>query len=122
MTASNLTHHAVVRLSQRGIRSNDMEILDLLGTDVEGGSILLRKDAQAFEREAKRAIARVWQLVGKRSVSDGHTVITAYHTTRAKERRVVPPAEMVVSRPQSLHWRAGHHSRCLLSNVTFSGL
>ena len=89
MTASNLTQHAVVRLSQRGIRPGDMEILDLLGTDVEGGSILLRKDAQAFEREAKKAIARVWRLVGKRSVSEGGTVITAYHATHAKERRLL---------------------------------
>jgi hypothetical protein len=89
MTASALTRHAVMRLSQRGIRPADLEVLHLLGTDVEDGIILLRKDAQAFECEAKKAIARVWRLVGKRSVSDGATVITAYHTTRAKERRLL---------------------------------
>jgi hypothetical protein len=86
---STLTKHSVVRLSQRGIRSSDLEILDLLGTDVESGVILLHKDAQAFEREAKKAIARVWRLVGKRIVSDGSTVITAYHANRAKVRRLL---------------------------------
>lgn len=89
MTSSCLTRHAVIRLSQRGIRAGDREILDLVGTDVEGGPILLRKDAEAFERQAKKAIARVWRLVGTRIVSDGGTIITAYHATRAKERRLL---------------------------------
>jgi hypothetical protein len=89
MKSSRLTRHAVLRLSQRGVGSDDLEIIDLVGTDVEGGTILLRKDAAAFEREAKKAISRVWRLVGKRSVCDRDTVITAYHATRAKQRRLL---------------------------------
>jgi hypothetical protein len=49
----------------------------------------VRKDAQAFEREAKKAISRGWRLVGTRIVTDGDTLITAYHATRAKERRLL---------------------------------
>jgi hypothetical protein len=86
-----LTRHAVLRLSQRGIRLADMEILDLLGSEVEGGAILLRKDAEAFECEAKRAISRVWRLVGKRSVRDGNTVITAYTRNQGQGAAAAPP-------------------------------
>lgn len=89
MSSSELTKHAIIRMSQRAIRPGDLEMIELLGTDVEDTTIILRKDAEAFEREAKRAIDQVWRLVGKLCVRDGATVITAYHATRAKEQRLL---------------------------------
>ena len=89
MSTSNLKRHAVRRMSQRGIRQDDLELIELFGTDVEGGPILLRKDADAAERETKKLIARLRHLVGTRVVRDGDTIITAYHTSRGKERRLL---------------------------------
>lgn len=86
MSALTLTQHAVRRMSQRGIRCDDLDLAEFIGTAVEGGTIVLRRDAQAFEREAKKEIDRVWRLVGKRVVRNGDAIVTAYHAGRAKER------------------------------------
>ena len=89
MAALTPTQHAILRMSQRGIRLDDLHLIDLFGTDVEGGPILLRKDAQVVEREAKKLIARVQRLVGKRVVRDGNTIVTTYHASRGDERRLL---------------------------------
>lgn len=89
MSASDRTRHAVLRMSQRGIRMDDLEVIELFGTDVEGGPILLQKDAQAAEREAKKFVAQIWRLVGTRVVRDGDTIVTAYRACRVKERRLL---------------------------------
>jgi hypothetical protein len=51
-----VTKHAVVRMSQRGIRLDDLELAELIGTEVEGGYFVRRKDAQAYIRDRKREI------------------------------------------------------------------
>jgi hypothetical protein len=89
MCASNLSRHAVLRMSQRGIRCDDLDLVEFIGTEVEGGHLVRQKDAQAFERDAKKLINRVRQLVGKRVVRNGDAIVTAYHTSRAKERRLL---------------------------------
>ncbi|HYU11113.1 MAG TPA: hypothetical protein VEK82_00955 [Stellaceae bacterium] len=83
MSASNLTRHAILRTSQRGIRPDDLELVECIGTEVESGTILLHKDAQAFERDAKKLIAQVC----KRVVRAGDAIVTTYHASRTKERR-----------------------------------
>jgi hypothetical protein len=84
-----LTGHAASRMSQRAIRTGDLELIERLGTEVEGGHLIRLKDFQAFEREQKRLVDRVRRLIGTRVVRDGATVITAYRATRAKERRLL---------------------------------
>lgn len=37
MSALTLTQHAIVRMSQRGIRPNDLDLIESIGTEVEGG-------------------------------------------------------------------------------------
>ena len=89
MSGFRLTPHAVQRIAQRALRVDDLELIEAIGTEVEGGAIILRKDAKAVEREVKQFLDRVWRLVGKRYVADGKTVITAYHASRSKERRLL---------------------------------
>ncbi len=84
-----LTNHAVTRMAQRGISSDDLELARRIGTEVEGGLVVREKDVQALERELKHLQVRARRLVGKRLVVDGDVVITAYHATRAKERRLL---------------------------------
>jgi hypothetical protein len=89
MNTFNLTQHAVLRMSQRGVRLDDLELIEWIGTEVEGGHVLREKDFQAFERGLKRCIDRSRRLVGKRVVRDGAIVVTAYHASRRKERRLL---------------------------------
>lgn len=89
MSASILTRHAILRLSQRGIRADDLELAEFIGTEVEGGCLVRRKDVQAFVCELKKLADQAQRLEGKRVVRPGDKVITAYHASRAKERRLL---------------------------------
>ena len=84
-----LTAHASVRAAQRGLSGGDLELIRWVGTEVEGGWIVREKDVQALERDLKRLRDQARRLVGKRLVMDGDVVITAYHASRTKARRLL---------------------------------
>lgn len=77
MSALTLTQHAILRMSQRGIRPNDLELIESIGTEVEGA------------RELKTLRDQVRRLVGKRVVRAGDAVVTTYHASRTDERRLL---------------------------------
>lgn len=89
MADFNLTQHAILRMSQRGIRLDDLELAEFIGTEVEGGCFVTRRDVQNVERVVKKFLDRVRRLEGKRVVKPGDVVVTAYHATRGKERRLL---------------------------------
>jgi len=89
MTTLNSTTHAVARMSQRGIRADDLELIQEIGTEVEGGYLVLEKDFQAYDCQLKRMRERVRRLVGKRVVVEGDRVLTAYHAEARKQRRLI---------------------------------
>ena len=93
MTPLKLTPHAVVRLSQRGMADSELELIALVGTEVEGGYLVRRQDVQAVEQTVKRFLDKVRRLAGKRVVIDGERVVTAYHAGRHTERRLLRSAE-----------------------------
>jgi hypothetical protein len=78
---------------QRAIRDDDLELITLIGTEVEGGYLVREKDCQAVERQVKHLLDRVWRLRGKRCVIAEGRIVTAYHTRRTKERRLLRGAE-----------------------------
>ena len=75
--------------AQRGLADYDLELIALIGTQVERGYLVRRKDFQALDRELKRLRNRARRLVGKRLVVDGDRLITAYHATLNKQRRLL---------------------------------
>lgn len=89
----NVTHHALVRMSQRGITDGDVELIRCIGTEVEGGYFVREKDFQAFDRELKQLREHARRLVGKRLVVDGEQLITAYHAVRSKQRQLLRTAQ-----------------------------
>ena len=89
MSAFHLTSHAISRMTQRGIGMNDIELIEWIGTPVEGGYLVRMCDFQAFDQKLKQARNRVRRLVGKRLVLDGDCVVTAYHAHRRKERQLL---------------------------------
>jgi hypothetical protein len=88
-----LTQHALIRMAQRGIKIDDAELIMLIGTEVGDGQFVRTKDCQTFEHAVKQLIERVWRLNGKRVVLVGGRVVTAYHTSPAKERKLLRHAE-----------------------------
>lgn len=90
MSGLRLTRHAILRMSQRGIGLDDIELVETIGTQVERGSYFLRrKDVQAFERKIKKTIDQVRRLEGKLVVVKDGAVITAYRVRQDKERRLL---------------------------------
>jgi hypothetical protein len=85
----DLTHHAVTRMAQRGIASDDLELIARIGTEVEGGYLVRKKDFQAFDRELKQVRDYLRRLVGKRLVIESGQVLTVYHANRGKQRRLL---------------------------------
>jgi hypothetical protein len=80
-------------MAQRGITSSDLELIEWIGTEVEGGYLVREKDFQALDRELKKLRDHARKLVGKRSVVEGGRVVTAYHAARGTERRLLRGAE-----------------------------
>jgi hypothetical protein len=76
-------------MSQRRVGLDDIEIVESIGTEVEGGYLVRRKDVQAFEQQLKKLRDWVRRLEGKRVVVKGDAVITAYHARNSKERRLL---------------------------------
>lgn len=89
MNSWNLTTHAVMRLSQRGLVNGDLELIKWIGSEVEGGYLVREKDFQALDRQLRQLRDHARRLVGKRLVIDGDTLVTAYHAVRTKERRLL---------------------------------
>ena len=83
MTGIVITRHGEARLSQRGIRKSDLDILLTYGTETGPDRIMLRKyDAAQAIRDFKRQIAVLARLSGKEIVIADGQLITAYHRTR----------------------------------------
>lgn len=80
------TAHAETRMSQRGLATDDIELICLIGTEVEGGYLVREKDFQTLDRQLKRLRDKARKLVGKRLVLQGDRVITAYHAACGKQR------------------------------------
>jgi hypothetical protein len=89
MRGLHLTRHAMLRMSQRGVGLDDIEIVEFIGTEVEGGYLVRRKDVQAFEQRLKKLGDWVRRLEGKRIVVKNNIVVTAYHARQTKQRRLL---------------------------------
>jgi hypothetical protein len=89
MSELRTTSHGLQRMSQRGLTNRSLEIVTLIGTEVEGGYLVREKDFQAYERNLKRQLDEARKLVGKRIVIAGDCVVTAYHATEGKQRRLL---------------------------------
>ena len=89
MTNLMLTQHAARRMTQRSIAADDLELIFLIGTEVEGGFLVRKKDCQAAQRQLKDLMERVGRLAGKRAVIVGDHVVTAYHALDATKRRLL---------------------------------
>lgn len=93
MTETLITRHATVRAAQRGIDGDDIDLIMMIGTEVEGGYFVRDKDCEAVERYLKHLMNRVRHLKGKRIVVADGRVVTIYHAGPKKERRLLRRVE-----------------------------
>lgn len=93
MTQILLTRHAIVRTAQRGFAGDDIDLIMLIGTEVEDGYFVRNKDCEAMERQLRRLADQVRRLKGKFVVVADNHVVTAYQAGKAKERHLLRRAE-----------------------------
>lgn len=93
MDHSLVTAHAGTRMVQRAIRDDDLELITWIGTEVEGGYLVRKRDSQAVERQLKLLMDRLRRLQGKRVVIADGRIVTVYHARQTKERRLLRHAE-----------------------------
>jgi hypothetical protein len=89
MNTHALTRHAAVRSAQRGVTSKDIELIALIGTEVEGGYFVRDKDYREVKATLKNLLHRLKRVVGKRSVVKTGQVITVYHASQKCGRRLL---------------------------------
>jgi len=89
MSGLRLTRHAILRMSQRGVGLDDIEVIKSIGTEVEGGDLVRRKDVEAFEHQIKKLGDWARRLEGKRVVVNDDIIVTAYHARQTKQRRLL---------------------------------
>lgn len=84
-----MTRHARKRLAQRAMQPIDIDLILRIGTEVEGGLLVRKKDFESFAATMLAEVEQARRLVGKRVViAEGH-LVTAYHSTRSDERRLL---------------------------------
>ncbi len=83
MTSVLVTRHGQARLSQRGIREADLDLVLAHGTEIGQDRIMLMaRDAATLIRALKREIAKIERLTGKILVVSDGRLVTAYHQSR----------------------------------------
>ena len=88
MNTLALTQHAAIRAAQRGIAQSDMELIVLIGSEVEAGYFVREQDYLEVERVVKRFLLRLRRVVGKRVVLASGQIITTYHASKSHRRRL----------------------------------
>jgi hypothetical protein len=89
MTAFAITKHALARMSQRNIATDDAELIALIGTEVADGYLVRQRDCKEAEQDLVRLLQSVRRLAGKRLVVRDGQIVTAYRASKAKERRLL---------------------------------
>jgi hypothetical protein len=89
MSALVPTGHGAVRMAQRGFTMDDAELIALVGTEVEDGYLVRHADYQEVEKTLKKLLERIRRIRGKRLVIATGRIITAYHASRGRQRRLL---------------------------------
>ena len=84
-----LTHHAEVRLRQRGLRERDVAFVLEHGTPAGDAVLLTQQDAAQMIGEYRRRIAQLERLSGTAVFMDGGWILSVYRPSRVRVRRML---------------------------------
>jgi hypothetical protein len=85
----NYSLHGQQRLQQRGLSRSDAEIIMMHGTETRDGYYLRDKDVRASVQELRKQIIKLTDLSGKFVVVKNDTLLTAYHPSKKKQKRIL---------------------------------
>lgn len=85
----NVTGHAVVRMAQRGILPSDVDLIMAIGSEVDDGVLVRKKDIQALERAVREILKRLKRIEGKRLVVTNGHLVTAFHASARECHRLM---------------------------------
>lgn len=89
MNSLALTEHAAVRMAQRSISEDDVQLIALIGTEVRDGYLVRDSDYQNVERILKKLLQKLRRLRGKRLVVADGRIVTVYHPSNRDTARVL---------------------------------
>lgn len=81
--------HAQQRSQQRGLSASDLNMVLMHGTQTKDGYFLRKSDVKSLEMALRKKIDQLHRLSGKYVVVDGDTVITTYHPTKKKQKKIL---------------------------------
>lgn len=89
-----ITDHAQRRMQQRGVRTEDLDLVIQCGSLVSKDSVLLlKKDVEREIRKRKREIQALERLKGCKLVIRDNAVITLYRPTKEQEKLLLNGSE-----------------------------
>ncbi len=83
------TLHAQKRLRQRGLYPADIDLVLVHGTETRDGYYLRERDIDHAKEQIKKLLDRLDRLAGTYVVMKNDKIITAYHPSRKKEKRIL---------------------------------
>ena len=84
-----LTSHAIMRMAQRGIDHIDLDLIIAIGSEVDDGLLVKRKDVAESELFLRGLLKRLKKIEGKRIVVADGCLVTAFHATDREQRRLM---------------------------------
>ena len=84
-----LSQHAIIRMAQRGIDMSDIDLIMAIGSEVDDGVFVRRKDVEALEHGARSLLRQLKRVRSKRLVLAQDCLVTAYHASRPEEHRLL---------------------------------
>lgn len=76
-------------MAQRSVSDRDLDLILLLGTEVDDGVIVLERDCDNAIRVLKALAQQIERLAGKRLVYDNGRLITAFRVGPKQSGRLV---------------------------------
>ena len=79
-----LSHHIVVRMSQRSYLMHDLDLIRLFGTPVQDGYLITRNDIQMLSKDLRR----LERIEGTLLVEQKGTLVTVYRLSKKRRRKL----------------------------------
>jgi hypothetical protein len=91
---SNLavTNHARIRSAQRNIPLTDLDIVVMIGSEVENGFYIRDADCEALEQVLRATLKKLTKWRGAQLIVKDGAVVTTYRPTREQEKKMLRSA------------------------------
>lgn len=83
------TKHFQERMQQRAVRDSDVKLIQQVGTPVEGGLLVLDKDARREIAKLMKKIERLKRLRGQLIIQQGDALITTYKASPRRQKKLL---------------------------------